>query len=106
MVHGRQLDPLPEMAIAALAFPIGLYVARAPWTPLICQYPKSFVGLCAYCLPPDSAMAISAAMNACDLAPPAATHRASRPEQPRLPLSLLAEDVSTVVAGFLACLAE
>ena len=35
--------------------------------------------------------------------PPAAFQRASRPEQPRLPLSFFAEDVSTVLCGFLAC---
>jgi len=42
-------------------------------------------------------------MNASPLEPPAASHRASRPEQLRLPLSFLDEVVSVVVTGFLAC---
>ena len=40
-------------------------------------------------------MAISAAMKASACEPPAASQRASRPEQPRLPLRLLAAEVST-----------
>ena len=47
-------------------------------------------------------MAISAAMKASAREPPAASQRASRPEQPSVPLSLLAEEVSTA-AGALAC---
>ena len=44
-------------------------------------------------------MAISAAMKASPCEPPAASQRASRPEQLRVPLSLLAEEVSTVALG-------
>ena len=39
----------------------------------------------AYCRPLDSAMAISAAMNAAPGDPPADSHRASRPEQDKVP---------------------
>ncbi len=51
-------------------------------------------------------MAISAAMNASACEPPAASHRASRPEQLSLPLSLVVEDVSVVEVELelLACL--
>jgi hypothetical protein len=47
-------------------------------------------------------MAISAAMKASACEPPAASHRASRPEQLSVPLSLVAEEVR--VALVLACL--
>ena len=87
VVHGDQLVPLSDRVIADLALPRALKVASEPLEALICQYPKSSVGLRAYWLPPDSAIAISAAMNACDGLPPACSHSCSRPEQPSVPLS-------------------
>src|ERR1700743_4020140 len=91
--------------MADLAFWNGLRVARAPFEPLICQRPKSLVGLIAFGLPPDSAIAISAAMSAAAGLPPSCSQICSRPEQLYMPCaadwvtSLPPPSVPAVLAG-------
>ena len=85
VVHGSQLVPSSDRVIADLAFWNGLRVASEPFEPLICQRPKSSVGLIAFGLPPDSAIAISAAMSAAAGLPPACSQICSRPEQLYMP---------------------
>ena len=82
VVHASQLAPSSERMIAERAFWYGLSVASEPFEALICQRPKSSVGLIAFGLPLDSAVAISAAMNASAVLPPAESHRCSSAEQP------------------------
>src|SRR5512135_1129220 len=91
------------MSTAALALPSGLSVASAPCEPLICQSPKSSVGLMAFGLPPDSAMAISAAITASPDEPPACSHSASRPLQLYVPADVRVAPPETceTVAGAL-----
>ena len=81
VVHAPQLLPPLLMDTAARALPSGSRVAMAPCEPLICHRPKSSVGLTAFGLPPDSAVAISAAMNAVPDEPPASSHSDSSAEQ-------------------------
>src|SRR5580704_17244333 len=80
VVHGFQLVPLSDRVIADLAFWNGLRVASEPFEPLICQRPKLSVGLIAVGLPPDSAIAISAAMRAAAGLPPSCSPICSTPE--------------------------
>ena len=76
----------------------------APWMLFTCQYPRSVVPFVlykeAYCLPPDSAMAISAARNAERGDPPADSHRASRPRQDRVPPWAVPVMAASAVAVF------
>src|ERR1700691_2923147 len=95
------------MLIAASALTIGSVDASAPQVgALICQYPMSSVGLTAYWLPPDSAIAISAAVNASADEPPASSQSCSRPEQPSVPLRSLESLVLVEVPLLAPVLAE